>query len=1480
MKRLSLLLISFLSLSILVLAQVKMHVYKDDGSILELLAERVDSIAFLFPSTDETDPDVPVGPGEPDYPDTPVVPPVDEEEIGYIPEVETPGNDETTFLFQIANAKCDDFELYLMGVNGIWDDVREMRFERVEGTTSWFQITVPAMDESQSNFKIRANGDWTYEPKMGYELLGDAYKYVAEGADGGFINNLMMRQYAGGKVIALRVIEFVSPCTSSNTPAGPGEPDYPDTPVVPPVEEEEIEEKPEVSNPSMDETTFLFQIEDAECDDFELYLMGVDGIWDDVPEMRFERVEGTTSWFQITVPAMDESQSNFKIRANGDWIYEPKEGYTLLGDADQYVAGGADGGNPNNIMMLQNAGGKVIALKVNYFVTPCVEEADYTVILKTNYCGEEGTDVAIIGSIPESYWSIVFPMEKIDDTTYQYIIEGGMPGMEFKFQSTEGVWVNQPIEWIVDEYNPEGAWTYGIENFRLTEDTYIVIDLLDETKYAWSACVEDEETDTPTIIHNITFKANGGYGTMYSEEIESNANYNIPSCSFSRTGYRFIGWNTEADGSGVSYYAYDNVIIASDLVLYAQWEEQIQGVENRKLYFIDTENLSEVGAYVWIYDTYNDYIGWPGEYANKENFMKDGLNVYSYDMSDKEEYDMIIFNDYMSFGWQTDDLHIDYSKPYYCNGDWYESLDDITLYTISFNANGGEGTMNTKYVNSQVPNYIPYNTFVKEGYVFIGWNTRSNGSGVFYESNESITLTSNITLYAQWEQLKESNGTGIVYGHEYVDLGLPSGLLWATCNVGANSPEGYGDYFAWGETQPKDYYDWEDYKWMTYDMYSWTGINKYTFADVQTSGVWYNSNGEFIGDNKTSLDIIDDAANANWGGNWRMPTKEEQDELLTECNFGWTIKNGVYGYVVTGPNGNTIFLPAAGDLYYSDPEGYSSKGNYWSSSLGTYYSDYACYLYFDSYGVHRDEISRSRGRSVRPVISKQTENPVSYIVSFDANGGSGSMSDVSKDANTIYSVPSNTFTRSGYEFICWNTKADGTGVNYKVGAGLTITSDITLYAQWSDAFQYTGLSNGYAYVDLGLPSGTKWATMNVGATSPEGYGNYYAWGETQTKNYYSDDTYKWYSDGEFTKYPIVKRNAQIPEASVEQRSASSGVYLRGNGDWNTLDREFIYVGDGVYVYDEPITLKSAFKIADADWMDINYGSDYYAEIGIIPVDYYGSDIAVSNIIYATEIILDIYNETLTIYGSYGGSVSYDYWTICGVEELMGESWLPSSTQNRMTKYGSVYELEISNVYLTTDYTTEDDRGNIFSGYGYKVVANGEWGIKEYPTVGNNYIEVDVNGYYDIIFTFDYYNETLTAEAVLIRAVDEETTVELYELELEDDVASVYWGGNWRMPTEVQQDELLSYCTWTWYTLNGVNGYKVTSNINGKSIFLPAAGYMDSSSRYSVGSSAYYWSNTLATSTGNKVYVLSLSSDGADIGNDSRYYGQSVRPVLK
>ena len=181
--------------------------------------------------------------------------------------------------------------------------------------------------------------------------------------------------------------------------------------------------------------------------------------------------------------------------------------------------------------------------------------------------------------------------------------------------------------------------------------------------------------------------------------------------------------------------------------------------------------------------------------------------------------------------------------------------------------------------------------------------------------------------------------------HGYVDLGLSSGLKWATCNVGANAPEDYGYYFAWGEVEPKTTYNWDTYKY-----YDDSNLTKYTSND-----------------SKTVLDPEDDAATANWGGAWRMPTKAEQDELRNNCTWTWTTQNGVNGYKVTGPNGNSIFLPAAGYVGGGTLYPAGSYGFYWSSSLSTDGPYNAYNVGFGSDDVGWSYDYRYYGLAVRPV---------------------------------------------------------------------------------------------------------------------------------------------------------------------------------------------------------------------------------------------------------------------------------------------------------------------------------------------------------------------------------------------------------------------------------------------------------------------------------------------------------------------------------
>ena len=235
---------------------------------------------------------------------------------------------------------------------------------------------------------------------------------------------------------------------------------------------------------------------------------------------------------------------------------------------------------------------------------------------------------------------------------------------------------------------------------------------------------------------------------------------------------------------------------------------------------------------------------------------------------------------------------------------------------------------------------------------------------------------------------------------EWVDLGLPSGIRWATCNVGAKSPEEYGLYFSWGDIAPK---------------------STYTNQNTVTQG-------KIIGNISGNKEY--DAARVYCGGNWRMPMIMELRELIDLCTWKWTTYNGVEGMLVTGPNGNNIFLPATKDRIGSGQTMNRGYGNYWSSdpkmmgsSTDGYHAQVACSLGFlDDGSYWWDEVSKTYGHTIRPV-----------------------MNDKEKSVN-----------------------------------------------KW---------------IDLGLPSGIKWASFNVGATLPEEYGDYFAWGETKPKANYSKETY-------------------------------------------------------------------------------------------------------------------------------------------------------------------------------------------------------------------------------------------------------------------------------------------------------------------------------------------------------------------------------------
>ncbi len=285
-----------------------------------------------------------------------------------------------------------------------------------------------------------------------------------------------------------------------------------------------------------------------------------------------------------------------------------------------------------------------------------------------------------------------------------------------------------------------------------------------------------------------------------------------------------------------------------------------------------------------------------------------------------------------------------------------------------------------------------------------------------------VSLISMISMY---------NASGIHNGHDYVDLGLPSGTLWATCNMDADSPEQGGGVYAWGEIELKEEYTWDTYKWAngkpTKDAHNLT-----KYCDRGAYGSL---------DGKMTLEAADDVANVKWGGSWHIPTDMEFQELVDNCIVEWTRMNGIRGYRFTGSTGKNIFIPV-GDSRSGTSVSQNSF-EYWTSSLRP-----------DAHGTNANNIERFdgelsisgslryHGQTIRPVISELKP----------------------------------------------------------------IVHDETAPPSYM----------GHDLVDLGLPSGTLWATCNIGASSPEEYGCYYAWGETEGscdgKESFKSATYKFYTD--------------------------------------------------------------------------------------------------------------------------------------------------------------------------------------------------------------------------------------------------------------------------------------------------------------------------------------------------------------------------------
>ena len=751
-----------------------------------------------------------------------------------------------------------------------------------------------------------------------------------------------------------------------------------------------------------------------------------------------------------------------------------------------------------------------------------------------------------------------------------------------------------------------------------------------------------------------------------------------------------------------------------------------------------------------------------------------------------------------------------------------------------------------------------------------------------------------------------------------VDLGLS--VKWGSFNVGASSPEEYGDYFAWGETEPKTYYDLSTYKWCNGSS---STLTKYNGDSL---------NG--IVDNRTILELSDDAARVNWGDKWRLPTDAEWTELRTQCEWTWTVQNGVNGYVVTSrTNGNSIFLPAAGYrfrdiLYYAESWGYC-----WASS--SFYAGLSCYVYFGSDEIGKGDLaSRYKGLTVRPVFGDLI--PVSEV---RLNETELSLKEGEIEKLTATVLPENAAEKG----VTWTSSkpsvasVDANGQIFANQTGETVitvtTADGGRTAECVVTVTAVPPVEPEA-LDLGLS--VKWASFNVGASSPEEFGFYFAWGETSLKTYYDWSTYKWCngSASTLTKYNNYNRYGTVDNRTLLELSDDAARVNWGDkwrmptdAEWTELRTQCEWtwtVQNGVngYVVTSRTNGNSIFLPVAGDRIYDHFYSDNSHPWG----DYWSSSLKTDqptntwNVrLYEQSVIesVGIRAQGHTVRPVFGDHVAVlevclnktDLSLTKGESGLLTMTFLPENAAEKGVVWSSsrpsiasvdskgVVTAHEAGTAVITGITVDGgktaqcavtvtavpsaepeavDLGLSVKWASFNVGASSPEGFGKYFAWG----ETEPKTKYDWS-TYKWCNgsyNSLTKYNINSNygAVDGKTV-----LDISDDAARANWGGSWRIPTYSEWKELITNCEWTWTTQDGVNGYEVTSRTNGNSIFLPATGCWDVDDFYHVGTYGNYWSTSLFSDDPRYACIMYFDFEARHpypTTGSHRFEGITVRPV--
>ena len=817
-----------------------------------------------------------------------------------------------------------------------------------------------------------------------------------------------------------------------------------------------------------------------------------------------------------------------------------------------------------------------------------------------------------------------------------------------------------------------------------------------------------------------------------------------------------------------------------------------------------------------------------------------------------------------------------------------------------------------------------------------------------------------------------------------IDLGLPSGTKWAARNLGANSVEGYGDYYAWGEVEPKREYTVENYQY-------------------RVDGTYMN-----LGDDFDIAGTQNDAATVNWGGLWRMPNLADVQELSngSYCQWEWRTINGNNGYLITGPNGNRIFLPAAGLMmnssvsyngtglsYQTSRQGTSADYNYTLSARPEYSADHYVLGWYEwvPFKNWNEPTLRCYGRSIRPVTAPSGTTQDGMILDVRTDGTSWKMGDTTA---SLYGTLSSATPIKGEVTVGFlvgdstNLVLDSESIRFHLHHTTSVAGTFEesldvydnigyyyrAYVQTADTVFYGKARHyGYEMVDLGLS--VKWANMNVGADQPSDYGYYYAWGEVETKDSYTASNYLYRVNGTYINlgdhYDIGGTENDAAHVNMGNawrlptQDEMNELINQDNCNWQWTTQDNVngyrvtskkegYEQRSIFLPAAGIMIGSSLSYANTglSYQTSRQGTsaEYNYTLSARPEDSsnryvlgwhewkpfrdwdeptlrcYGRSVrAVVTPITPTAdgLVLTVHTDSTS--WRWGDSKARFYATLSSTTPL------PTIGLTSGFLIGDDASLEKGGTHVLHDLQQQEVKAGVFKdslavhdniGYWYRAyVATADtviygkarhYGLELVDlglpsgtlwanmNVGAN-SPTDYGGYYawgeteekDTYSVANYQHYANGAYQNLGYDYDIATTVH--------DVARTVMGNTWQMPTIADMTELMNsdYCDWLWTTQDNVNGFLVTSKMDGytdRSIFLPAAGFINGSlSRYASTGLSYLTSHQGTSAD----YVYTLASVSTYTNGERylrgghewtpfsewddptfRYFGRSVRAVSK